>query len=161
MPRKSAASLTVAAINRARPPRLPAPPHLTAAQAAIWKATVCALPSDYFPPEIAPTLERYCVHFSRAREIEKMLLAADLTKADGSAYFAFLAKLARAESAAMGAAARALRLTNQSRRATTAQTAASRHAATRDACRPWAKRGDPDWLDPELIAGINDDTPTP
>ncbi len=161
MPRKSAAALSVANINRARPPRLAVPAHLTADQAAVWKATVNALPADYFQPETAPVLERYCVHVSRAREVEKLILAVDLGRSDGAAHFAFLAKLARAESASMGAAARALRLTNQSRRATTAQTMASKHAAMRDARRPWAERGDPDWLDPTLIPGLTDDSLLP
>ena len=150
MPRKSAASLTVAPLIRREPARLTPPSHLAAEERDVWIQTVNALPAKYLPVEVAPLLERFCVHVARARLIETMISETDMEAAGSALQYADLAKLSRAETAAVAALARALRISNQSRlKAETAHTAAASHAAKLDAQRPWESN------DSDLIPGLD------
>ena len=127
MTRKSAASFAVPAPIRHEVARLAVPEHLEPDAAAVWRSVVGALPGDYFKPEVAPMVERFCVHFARCRRLETMIAGTD--PGIDLDRFERLAKLARAESAHAAALARALRITNQAR--LNATTAAHRAAAAR------------------------------
>lgn len=126
--RKSEASLAVVpAPIRHEAPRLAAPCGLTAAELAVWRLTVSALPSGHFSAEQAPLLERFCIHTVRARSLDALLATLDAV-ADLDRYDK-LARLVSQETGRMFAAGRALRLTNQSRMK--AETAGTRAAAVR------------------------------
>ena len=118
MPKTSAAALAMPALLRREQARLVPPKHLTEAQCAMWRATVNALPPDYFRPEVAATLERYCIGVDRVRQLE-VLLAEDDPAQDFDRYERIV-RLAGIETARIAALARSLRITNQSRNAATA-----------------------------------------
>lgn len=128
MPRKSAAALAMAPLTpRHVTPRLAVPAMLANAEGDVWRATVGALPAQWFGIEQAPLLERYCRHVVRSRCLETLLRdsdpAADLDR------YTKLARLVGEESGRILALARSLRLTVQSR--THATTAAHRASAAR------------------------------
>jgi hypothetical protein len=151
MARPSKSELCALPLNPRVKPRLPVPATLTPAQAGIWKTTINSLPAEYFPAETAPLLERFCCHTARCRDIEVLLAAVDPAAPDGLARLSLLSRLARAETAAAGSMARALRLTTQSRlKAETASSRATTYAAKLDAKRPW------DLHDDGLIPGLNE-----
>lgn len=110
MPRKSAASLSVAP-PPARTSRLPAPSGLTPTQAAIWRDVVDVLPADYFGHEQAPQLVTYCRHAALASDLAQRLATLD-PLAEG---WAKLSAAQVSHSKAALAYARSLRLTMQSR----------------------------------------------
>lgn len=118
MPKKSIAALAMPTLIRREQARLVPPKHLTAAQSDIWDATVNALPPDYFRPEVAATLERFCVGVDRVRRLEVLL--AEVDPAQDFDRFDRIARLAGIETARIAALARSLRITNQSRNAATA-----------------------------------------
>jgi predicted ATPase len=111
-------------------------------EAAIWRSTASAMPAAYFPAETSPLLERFCVHVARARLVEEMASELDLTASGSLVNYDTLARMSRAETAAVAALARSLRLTTQARlRSETAHNQAASHAAKLDARRPWADTG--------------------
>lgn len=121
MPRRSAASLTIATpLIRPAGTRLQPPATLTLPQVNVWRNVVSAMPATWFTPEHVVLLVAYCRHAVRADDIE--LALADLPVRDEG--FAALAKLAANETAKLAMLARSMRLTHQSR--LKAETAASR-----------------------------------
>ena len=118
MPKTSAAALAMPALLRREQARLVPPKHLTDAQCSVWQTTVDALPASYFRPEVAATLERFCVGVDRVRQLEALLAEAD-PRQDFDRYERIV-RLAGIETARIAALARSLRITNQSRNAATA-----------------------------------------
>ncbi|RJT32104.1 hypothetical protein D3227_27270 [Mesorhizobium waimense] len=131
--RKSAEALTVVTLaNRIAPD---APYHLTDAQAAIWRGIVDTLPAEFFPSESFDTLAAYCRHACEVRrlsgEVERFKTEW-LRDGEGLRRYGVLIKLRELEVRSMLAAARSLRLTNQSRYR--ADSAATR---SKPLTRPW------------------------
>ena len=119
---RSSAELAVVPPIVAERPRLPGPATLTDAEREVWRESVGAMPSAWFPPETAPLLERYCRHVVRSRCLEALLCDVDpMTDLDR---YGKLSRLAGEETGRILAVARSLRLTTQSRIA--AATAGSR-----------------------------------
>ncbi|TIV71449.1 MAG: hypothetical protein E5V89_10100 [Mesorhizobium sp.] len=116
--RKSTAELsTVATLTRA-PVAPDAPYDLSDEAAAVWRGVVDALPSDFFPPESFDTLASYCRHVVSARFLARELdrFSAEWLGVDGGIErLNKLLMMRERETRALIAAARALRLTNQSR----------------------------------------------
>ena len=135
--RKSTAELaTVASLIHARPA---APDALTAPQRAVWEDTVLRLPADWFPRETHKLLGEYCKAVTRAEFVGAAVdqFTTDWLAADGGVER--LGKLTATldrQVRIMGALARALRITNQSRlRPETAARKAGMVGG--DAPRPW------------------------
>jgi hypothetical protein len=128
MPRRSTASLIIAAPIKAPAPRLPVPATLTDAERSVWQETVAALPASWFGAEQGALLERYCRHVVRARCLEALLR--DVDPAGDLDRYARLARLAGEESGRILALARSLRLTLLARtHAVTAANAAANRPA--------------------------------
>lgn len=109
-------------------PRLAAPAHLSRSLRGIWYAVTSALPAEWFGPEQAPLLERYCYHVERSRQMEAILARSNPLK--NATVFCRLARAAAAETRTVATLARSMRLTQQSRmRAETAARSASRNRA--------------------------------
>lgn len=69
--RKSAAAL---ALVHSRETKVPAPPaSFNDAQKEVWRATILAMPEDWFSTENLPILESYCVTVDRSRTLTKRL----------------------------------------------------------------------------------------
>jgi hypothetical protein len=117
MPRRSRADLSVVVpLSTTRRP--PPPDELTAEQGEVWRASVAAMPADWFGRETYPLLAAYCRHVCRSRWLAQEIDAnADrILKLDGGV--AMLDKLfgmAERESRAVMAHARSLRLTIQAK----------------------------------------------
>jgi hypothetical protein len=110
--RKSSASLVVVApLTKAVAPRIVAPAYLTPAELQVWRLTVDSLPAGHFGREQGPLLEGYVAHVAEARRVRALLRDTD-PAAEG---YRELLRLAGDEDRRALAAARGLRLTNQSR----------------------------------------------
>jgi len=94
-----------------RTERIRPPTRLNAAESALWRRTVNALPADYLTDEHAPQLLAYCRHLARADQLQKL---ADEMEPGSDEFCRLLTAQAQQTKAAL-AFARALRLTNQSR----------------------------------------------
>jgi hypothetical protein len=129
VPRTSAAALATVPIapSAALRPRLAVPAGLSAAERAVWASTVAAAPPGLLAADSAPLLARYCAHVVRARCIEVAIAGCDIADPVGVRAYLDLAKAARAESSAIVALARSLRLSPHTR--THAVTAARRASA--------------------------------
>lgn len=111
--RKSASALAVIPDLSGRLPLLIPPATLTAAELATWRTTVDGTPRGWFQREQVPLLVEYCAHVAEAARLRQAARADDLDLAT----FATLSGLALRESALALAFARSLRLTTQSRMA--------------------------------------------
>ncbi len=110
MPRKSAASLTVATPITSVP-RLKPPAGLTEPQQAHFAALVASVPADRFARADVPLLVALSRHLTRADEIERMFVS----HAESIAEYDMLARAAARESSAIASIMTRLRLTPQSR----------------------------------------------
>jgi hypothetical protein len=134
MPRQSTASLAVVPIKPAASTRLAPPANLTADQKDLWRATVAALPADFFGKEQTPMLTSYVRHLARANDLERALQTLDPLAPD----YLRLSSASVQQTKAALAFARALRLTNQARvEKATAGRAVAAHKAKAAARRPW------------------------
>jgi hypothetical protein len=136
--RKSTAELaTVASLIQARPA---APDALTASQRAVWEDTVVRLPADWFPRETHRLLAEYCKATIRAefigREVDRFTTGW-LGEEGGVERLGKLTATLDRQVRMMGALARALRITNQSR--FRPETAARKAGGSWDGStpRPW------------------------
>ena len=114
--RKSANAL--AAIQPATETRLRAPEGLSAAEFDLWLDTVQLVPASFFPPEASEQLAAYVRHAVSARDLSKLVAEFNPKWIGAPGGLERLDKLLKArerETRAMLSAARALRLTNQSR----------------------------------------------
>lgn len=111
-----------------------APLDLTPEQSDVWRATVDALPADWFPRETWPLLSQYCRHTIDARRIAQ-LIDQECAKPDMDVKaFGDLLTMQARETAALKAMAASMRLSQQSSRNDgTAQTAKK----GRTVKRPW------------------------
>ena len=132
--RRSTADLNVVPVlPGARRPD--APPHLSEAEAGIWRATVTAMPASWFVGAES-VLARYCAVTAGSEEMEHRIRAMWATKAPIDR--TLLAAHARATSTLIKLA-RALRLSPASR--TTTRTAAGRLSEAKSThARPWEIR---------------------
>lgn len=141
--RKSAAELELTPLVSSD--TLPEPPyHLASDEAAeVWRSTLACLPSGWVAPEMHEILAAYCNHVATCRlitrEIERFQFGWFKAKG-GVERLNKLTSMRERESRAALAAARSLRLTNQSRMR---PEAASRLRAELPvgAPRPWDFRG--------------------
>jgi hypothetical protein len=136
---KSLAIFHHAVTQRGRP-RLAPPENLPKAQKLVWHQTVDALPPEWFATEHEPLLLDYANHVVRAAQIEVALSKLDLLV--DFEIFGKMSKLAALESGKIQAAARAMRLTQQSR--LRAETASNRAGAA--ALAAFDFEDDPDGL---------------
>ncbi|RWG20123.1 MAG: hypothetical protein EOQ55_12565 [Mesorhizobium sp.] len=116
--RKSTAELSTVATLTQAPVAPDAPYDLGDEAASVWRGIVDALPSDFFPPESFDTLSSYCRHVVSARFLARELdrFSAEWLGVDGGIErLNKLLMMRERETRALIAAARALRLTNQSR----------------------------------------------
>jgi len=127
MTRRAASRLNSPTLVRVAPPRLAAPPTLPAAEAAVWTATVRALPPGWFSADMIPLLRQYCRHVVRADALQALADQADPV-ADLRAYAKLLGLIAQ-ETGRILSCARAMRLTPQAR--VLASTAGSKAGAAR------------------------------
>ena len=109
--RTSAAALSVAALPSNSAARPGPPPDLSERSTALWRATVSALPVDWFSPEQLPQLRAYVGHMERAERFERML---DEHDGDDLAEMDRISRMIERENRAALALARSLRLTKQS-----------------------------------------------
>lgn len=110
MPRRSAASLTVATPITSVP-RLKPPAGLSEPQRAHFAALVASVPADRFVRADVPLLVALVRHLNRADEIERMFD----THAESIPEYDTLARAAARESSAIASIMTRLRLTPQSR----------------------------------------------
>jgi len=136
MPRRSVAALLAPAIIVAPPPRIAPPSELSAAERRTWRATVGALPPDWFKREQGPVLTQYCRLVAQAGTLARLLAECDPV-ADFERYGKLL-RLSGEVSGRILALARAMRLTQQARLHVT--TAANRAAAARPERTPQDER---------------------
>lgn len=106
----------------------PKPPAgMTDAEKEIWVNTLDALPFDFVLAESFPLLRLYCQHVATCEKLSRAIEVTNMMDFKG---LERLLKLRTNESAKVMAAARALRLTNQSRfTAHQAASTANRHTA--------------------------------
>ncbi len=71
--RKSAASLSIVALESVRRPPKP-PAGLSVAAADLWTSNTSSLPADFFRPGDLPLLEAYCIAADRKRWIDAEIL---------------------------------------------------------------------------------------
>lgn len=137
--RKSAASeLLTVNVPVSVDARIPIPDHLTPDQEAVFRQVVNVLPARFFSPEQSELLAMYARHVVTARmmsaEIDRWRLAW-FSEDGGLDRFDRMSKLRDRETKAALAAARALRLTNQSRIQPRGAARMAEDAAS--AVRPW------------------------
>ena len=110
MPRRSRADLSVVVpLSTTRRP--PPPDELTAEQGEVWRASVAAMPADWFGRETYPLLAAYCRHVCRSRWLAQEIDAnADriLKLGGGVAMLDKLFGMAKRESRAVMAHARSV-----------------------------------------------------
>jgi len=136
--RKSAASLSVAAVTHLPNQRPEPPADLTQEQADEWRAVVGRMPVDWFPRETWELLANYCRHVVKARTLAGVVDAFDpewFDTEDGLKRYDKLTQMAEREARALSSLATRMRLTQQSRhKAETAATAANRSGL---GVKPW------------------------
>jgi hypothetical protein len=136
--RKSASDVAVIPLVSNLPPE---PPYsLQSDEAAeVWREVVSAMPSGWFPPETLELLATYCRHVVTARFLSREVdrYQFDWLKIEGGIErLNKLTAMRERESRAMMSAARALRLTNQSRFRPDAA-ASARQKPSAGSHRPW------------------------
>lgn len=139
--RKSTAELATApvALDAARQ-RPPAPDDLTKDQREVWKKTVHAMPANWFTPEHHETLKAYCRHAIRARDLSKRIDDTETEKlglmpGPSIGTYEKVRRMAEAETRAMLACARSLRISMQSQ--LRAETAATKRGSATAQRPPW------------------------
>jgi hypothetical protein len=139
MPRKSAASLTIASPVELR--RLPPPPgDLTDYQAGLWHQIVATKPSDWWDAANLPLLRALVVHESSAAVIDGQLATFEpewLKDDDGLRRFKMLSQIRAEHTAKVESLMTKMRLTQQSRYGAREATTAARRAGKSP--KPWDK----------------------
>lgn len=132
--RKSLAGLAV--VVPMSDDRLSPPPHLSADQAAEWRAIVDSLPADYFRPGDVPLLAAYCVAATFYKRAAAEMDARGMTLMDdkGREYVNPHHQILTSQASAMAQMAVKLRLCPSARY--TEKSAATK-AATAGGRRPW------------------------
>lgn len=113
--RKSAASLTVAEVSTDT--RLAPPVTLTSPEKAVWVRVVNSRPADWFGDHNISDLVQYCRHTVQSDIVAQQIANFDpewMGDEDGLKRYDKLLAMQERESRAINAAARSLRLTNQS-----------------------------------------------
>jgi hypothetical protein len=113
--KQSADALAVVRLIETKRPKPPA--TLSEAEADLWRDVVATMPADWVRKAQFPLLIAYCRHATRADVLAAQIAAFKpewLPEPGGLERFDKLHAMAERETRAMNAAARALRLTNQS-----------------------------------------------
>lgn len=140
MPRKSAASMEVAALPgpSSETERLRAPAHISDAERAVWLEVVNDQPADAFTPTHLPLLELYCRHIVQARVIADQIAAFEpawLNDDEGLKRYDRLLGMNEREGRAASSLATRLRITRQAvEHPTTVGRSLAKQVKTR---KPW------------------------
>lgn len=112
--RKSIAALSVTSSPLESVQRPDAPYDLTDVEADEWRAIVSSLPADWFDRGNFPLLTQLCRHVSAARRVAQLIEQAAASKDFDRKEFIELLARQEAESRAISALLRSMRLTQQS-----------------------------------------------
>jgi hypothetical protein len=109
--RKSQLSLLEAAVTDVVPRPQP-PAELTAEQSAEWIVICNSVPADYFSQPTHATLVQYCRHVVVARHLAELIQRCGKSKKIDTRQYRFLIREQRAETQAIYACLRSMRLTH-------------------------------------------------
>jgi P27 family predicted phage terminase small subunit len=131
---KSVADLSVVALTGAR---MPAPDHLTDAQAEEWRGIVDSLPADWFRPGDIPLLAAYCMASTFYRQAAVEMSTGGLVKMDdkGREYVNPVHAVLTSQASALAQMAVKLRLCPSARY--TEKTAATKTGNAGVSNKPW------------------------